>query len=153
MNSLLILNHITGSINDEAFAEQIHALSHADKIEYIRLDPADLSRKKFKARTTTGRTCAISLPRDSRLENGSILHIEKNLAIVIKANALSWLQVKPKNIGMAIELGYFAGNMHWQVKFSSQYLYIALHAAKQTYLSRLHKYIADQSIEIIDNDR
>lgn len=73
MNSLLLLNDIIGSINDEKHSERIHSLSHAGNIEYIEVDPIDLSRKKFKAKTSTGRTCAVSLPRDSKLENGSIL--------------------------------------------------------------------------------
>lgn len=152
MNNLLVFEKIIGSIGADDYSEKIHSLSHQDKIEYIKIDTADLSRKKFRAYTTTGRECAISLSRDSQLENGSILLLEDDLAIVLKTNELQWLKIKPKDIGSAIELGYFAGNMHWQVKFSENFLYIALNLPVDTYLSRLHEFISSNSIEVFEHD-
>ena len=152
MNSLLIIDDVLGSIDDEAFSEKIHSLSHADKIEYIKLDTVDLSRKKFKKSTTAGRSCAISLPRDKVLENGSIMYIEDDFAIVIITNKLQWLQIKPNCIDAAIELGYFAGNMHWQVKFYDECIFIALNSPRENYLNRLSQFLSNQTIEIVEDD-
>ncbi|MEM8843928.1 MAG: urease accessory protein UreE [Pseudomonadota bacterium] len=149
---MLILNSVLGSIDDEVFSDKIHTLSHSDKIEFIKLDPVDLARKKFKAYTTAGRSCAVSVSRDTVLENGSILCIEDDFAIVLKTNEVKWLKIKPHNINAAIELGYFAGNMHWQVRFSDHYLFIALNSSKESYLNRLSNLISNHSIEIIEND-
>ena len=152
MNSLLLLDNIIGTIDDETYSERIHTLSHEGNIEYINIDPIDLSRKKFRAKTTTGRSCAISLSRDAKLENGSILYIENNLAIVLKTNEIKWLKLKPINLRVALELGYFAGNMHWQVRFTDDYICIALNSSRDTYINRLSEFLNKNLIEIISNE-
>ena len=59
---------------------------------------------------------------------------------------------KPKDFATAIELGYFAGNMHWRVKFAEDHLDIALESPEQIYLERLHDFFDQQRITRIGHE-
>ena len=63
-----------------------------------------------------------------------------------------WLTLKPKDLAAAIELGYFAGNMHWRVKFENDYLSIALESPKEVYLDRLKDFFSKDKIIQINVD-
>ena len=63
-----------------------------------------------------------------------------------------WLSLKPVNTQTAIELGYFAGNMHWRVKFENNRLDIALDSSEEIYLDRLKDFFNEKKIIRIEND-
>jgi urease accessory protein len=54
-----------------------------------------------------------------------------------------WLTLAPRDTAAALELGYFAGNMHWKVEFDGPALRIALHEPLESYLERLAPFMAD----------
>ena len=63
-----------------------------------------------------------------------------------------WLSLKPKDLSSAIELGYFAGNMHWRVKFEKERLDIALESPEEIYLERLKGFFNKNKITRLNND-
>ena len=93
-------------------------------------------------RTDAGTECAISLPRDQRLANGSILLLENDRAIMIAMREEEILKLAPADATAALELGYFAGNMHWAVRFHGPELHILLHGPAEAYLDRLEPLLA-----------
>ena len=138
--TVLHLNQILGNSSDAAIAERIHRLTHDGKVEEIRLSPADTARKRLRVTTDKGTDCAIALARDTRLENGSVLLLEEGCAIIVRMLETRWLRIAPANDAAALELGYFAGNLHWRVRFDGAVLEIALDGPEQSYLDRLANY-------------
>ena len=149
---MLQLNKILGHAHDSNLSSLIHDLSHQDKVEYIYLDHANLQRRRFRATTNKGTDCAVSISRSSQLSNGAVLLLENDCAIVVQMAEDEWLSLQPKDIATAIELGYFAGNMHWRVKFENDHLDIALESPQEIYLDRLKDFFAQQKITRIHHD-
>ena len=149
---MIQINHILGHSHDVGFSDQLHDLSHKSKVEYIILDHANLQRRRFRTTTSKGTDCAITIPRDEKLSNGAVLMLEKNRAIVVKMAEDQWLSLQPKDLATAIELGYFAGNMHWRVKFEDQHLDIALDSPEKIYLERLKDFFDNNKITRIQHD-
>jgi urease accessory protein len=63
-----------------------------------------------------------------------------------------WLTLMPRDAAAALELGYFAGNMHWKVEFDDAMLRIALHGPLESYLERLAPMLADGRVARVAND-
>ncbi len=83
-------------------------------------------------KTDQGEECAIALDRSQSLSNGAVLWLDKTRAIVVRAKTASWLLSKPRDIDAALELGYLAGNMHWQARMGDGLLRIEMDSAEQT---------------------
>ena len=137
---VLHLNQIVGNSSSDDLAEKLHRLSHDGQLEEIRLSAADTARKRLRVETDKGTDCAIALNRDVQLENGSVLLLEKRRAIVIRMLETKWLRIATRDAEAALELGYFAGNLHWRVRFDRDLLEIALDGPEQNYLDRLAKH-------------
>jgi urease accessory protein len=145
-----MLTTIHGLITDEAFHERLHALSHAEVVETIRLDRKDMQRHRLRVETDKGTLCAIALPRDRCLEDGAILHLDDTRAIVVRASEERWLALVPRDAGAALELGYHAGNLHWRVQFRDGVLAVALEGPEQAYLDRLETFLSDGRARLFD---
>ncbi len=135
------------------YSSHLHDLSHKDKVEYIILDHANLKRRRFRTTTDKGTDCAITLTRTEFLTNGAVLIANSEQAIVVKMAEDEWLSLQPYDLATAIELGYFAGNMHWRVKFEKQHLKIALENPIQNYLERLQVFFESGRVERVHDDR
>ena len=135
--AVLHLNRIVGNSSASEMAEQLHRLSHDGGLEEIHLSAADTARKRLSVTTDKGTDCAIALNRDAKLENGSVLLLEDARAIVVRMLETKWLRIAPADSAAALELGYFAGNLHWRVRFDGALLEIALEGPEQNYLDRL----------------
>jgi urease accessory protein len=61
-----------------------------------------------------------------------------------------WLVLQAKDTAAALEVGYFAGNMHWKVKFDNDAIRIALEGAEQAYLDRMHHLLSAGKAQRID---
>lgn len=109
---MLRLDRVVSNITDPSLSEQFHRLEHVGSIEYITLDQEDIKRKRLRVLTDKGTDCAITLERDQSLENGSVLWLESTRAIVVRLPETQWLELKVSSINAALELGYFAGNLH-----------------------------------------
>ena len=149
---MIQINKILGYSHDPNLSIQLHNLSHQNKIEYIVLNHANLQRRRFRTKTDKGTDCAIAISRDDKLSNGAVLLLEDDRAIVVKMAKDQWLTLKPKDISVAIELGYFAGNMHWRVKFGHGQINIALDSPEQIYLDRLKDFFNENKVTRLNNE-
>lgn len=144
---MLQLRDIIGNLTDPDLAEQLHQLEHTGSVEYIILSKEDVRRKRFRTLTDRGTDCAIALERSENLENGAVLLLDSTRAVIVKIAETQWLEFKPVNLNAALELGYLAGNLHWQVDLVQNNLRIALASPEQTYLERLAPLINSGRVE------
>ena len=100
---MLHLNQILGNSSSGELAEILHRLSHDGKLEEIRLSAADTARKRLRVTTDKGTDCAIALNRDASLENGSVLLLENQRAIVVRKKETKSLLIAPTNTTAAQE--------------------------------------------------
>ncbi|MEE8171467.1 MAG: urease accessory protein UreE [Alphaproteobacteria bacterium] len=148
---MLHLNRIVGNSSGGEIAEKLHRLSHDGRLEEIRLSAADTARKRLRVTTDKGTDCAIALNRDANLENGSVLLLEDERAIVVRMLETKWLRIAPTDTAAALELGYFAGNLHWRVRFDGALLEIALEGPVENYLNRLARHIESGRARRVDD--
>jgi urease accessory protein len=146
---MIQLDSIIGSMEDEDVATHLHVLEHQGKVEQIVLAREDLARRRIRTHTTAGTECTISLPRHQRLQDGSVLHLDEGGAIVVRAQPERWITLEPPNIGAALELGYFAGNMHWRVRFEGKRISIGIEEDERFYLERLGPLMAARRITMV----
>jgi urease accessory protein len=137
------LTHILGYATDHDIAHQLHRLAHDGAVHYLTLSKQDTLRHRLRAITDRGDEIAIALPRAEQLANGAVLLLEAGRAVVVRMEAERWLVLKVRDTAAALEVGYFAGNMHWQVKFEDDALRIVIEGPEQGYLDRLHHLISD----------
>jgi urease accessory protein len=149
---MLRLDSILGHATDAALAERLHHLEHDGKVEYILLAGEDTARRRLHVATDRGTDCAIVLARSERLSNGAVLLLESDRAVVVRLKEAEWLTLQPRDAAAALELGYFAGNMHWPVRFDGAALKIALHGPAASYLERLDHLLKDGRIRRADHD-
>ena len=147
---MMIVNEIIGLITDHDISNQLHDVSHHGVAEKIILSSADISRHRLKVKTNRGRDIAIQLPRNQHLQNGSVLHLAQDHAIWIEVDEPKYLSIKPSSIEVALELGYFAGNMHWPIRFKADVLQIQMQSHEAYYLERLSQFIEGQVIEVLN---
>jgi urease accessory protein len=141
-NEVLRIEGIIGEAADPALHDELHALEHARRVEYVTLGVEDMLRRRLRVTTDRGSECAIALAREDKLFDGAVLLLDRNRAVVVRAEETSWLAVAPADVAAAIELGYCSGNMHWRVAFAGPVLRIAMNGPKADYLARLAPLIA-----------
>jgi urease accessory protein len=149
---MLRLDSILGTATDADLAERLHHLEHDGKVEYVVLGGEDTARRRLHVTTDRGTECAIVLARTDRLSNGAVLLLERDRAIVVRLKEAEWLALQPRDAAAALELGYFAGNMHWPVRFEGTVLKVALHGPVETYLDRLSHLLQDGRIRRVVHD-
>ncbi len=145
------LTHIVGFATDHDIAHRLHDLEHDGAVHYITLKKQDTLRHRLRAVTDRGEDVAIALPRSDQLANGAVLLLESGRAIVVRMEAEQWLVMKAKDTAAALEVGYFAGNMHWKVKFDHDAIRIAIEGPAQSYLDRLHHLLTSGKVQRIDD--
>lgn len=144
------LTQILGYATDHEIAHRLHHLEHDDAVRYITLSKQDTLRHRLRAITDRGEEIAIALPRTEQLANGAVLLLESDRAIVVRMETERWLVLKAKDAAAALEVGYFAGNMHWKVKFDGDTIRIALEGPEQGYLDRLQHILSGGKARRID---
>lgn len=143
---MLIIDRILGSRAEPALSEALHVLEHKGLVDALPVDPADIDRRRLRARTQAGTEVAIALPRDTKLYDGAVLLLEPARAIVVRVNAENWLRLTPGSAADALELGYHAGNLHWRVRFDGTSLLVALQAPVDDYLARLGALVTEHRV-------
>jgi urease accessory protein len=143
---MLRIEQVLGSRLDLALAERIHRLEHHGAVDILTLAVGDLSRHRLRATTQRGTEVAIALPRDQRLFDGAVLVLEPDHAMVVRVAQERWLQLQPRSIADAIELGYHAGNLHWRVRFAGEALLVAMEAPMDDYLARIDALIRERRV-------
>jgi urease accessory protein len=139
MSGPVVVETILGDRADPVLAGRLHAVSHAGRVETLVIDPVDLPRRRFHARTESGLPCFVALARSEQLFDGAVLHLSDALAIVVRVGEQRWLRLRPADTAAAIELGYLAGNLHWRVRFEDGLLGVALEGPEERYLARLRE--------------
>jgi len=149
---MLHLNNIIANAADAGVAETLHRLEHKGRVETIVLGAADTARKRLRVATDKGTDCAIAISRAERLENGSVLELSEDRAIVVRMKETDWLVLTARDEAAALELGYFVGNLHWRVRFDGTRIMVALEGTRQAYLDRIEGHLADGRVRLIDAD-
>lgn len=141
------LEHIVGQVSDPEIADRLHKLQHPGQVEYLALQPEDMQRHRLRVTGDQGTEYAIAIPRRQMLKDGAVLMLGEEKAVVVRSREQNWLRLKAKDPSTALELGYFAGNMHWKVRFEGPVLAIALQGPEADYLTRLADFLAARRIE------
>lgn len=145
---MLRVTALVGRASDPALAARLHEIEHLGGLETVRMTQADMSRRRQQLRTEQGTELALMLDRDAVLEQGSVLLLEPTRAVVIALDRPRWLVLRAPDAARALELGYFAGNMHWKVRFDGAALCIALEGPRADYLQRLSHLLASGEVVV-----
>lgn len=145
------LERIIGLASDPRIAEALHDLEHRNAVEYLTLSAADTQRHRLRALSDRGTECAIAIPRTQHLANGAVLLLDHDRAIVVRMREVEWLELETDSVDSALELGYFAGNMHWKVEFAGARLRIALQGPRASYLERMSHLLQSGHVRVIDD--
>jgi urease accessory protein len=148
---MMHLTRILGHADEPGLAERLHELAHDGRVEYLHVTPQDSARRRFRQSTDAGTDCGVALQRDERLFDGAVLHLDAERAIVVRLGKETWLRLRPRDPAAALELGYFAGNMHWRVRFDQGTLLVAVTASRGDYLARLSELMAKGGVEVVDD--
>lgn len=140
---MIRIDNIVGTVSDPKIKGAVHRLAHEGRVEFVHIAPADLERRRLLAKSDSGAEVAIALPRDQKLTDGAILHLDGTKAIVVRAEPERWLRVRVQSPADGLALGYCAGNMHWRVRFDGGDLLIALNNPTETYLARIEPLLSD----------
>jgi urease accessory protein len=149
---MLLLDRIIGHASDPRIADALHHVDHRDGVEYLTLSELDTQRHRLRVTTDRGTDCAIALSRAEHLANGAVLWLDHDRAVVVRMQETPWLALRPSDAGAALELGYFAGNMHWKVEFEGALLRIALHGPLESYLERLAPMLASGRVTRVPHE-
>jgi len=131
------IHTIIGSYSDDEYHNLIHEMEASGTVDFLELSNIDLSRRRFRHKTRMGVELAVSLDRDIKLFDGAILEIKEKSAIVVKVKPEKWLKVRSKKAGLNLKLGYFAGNLHWAVRFADDSIFIEIQENSTEYKNRL----------------
>lgn len=145
---MLTYTRIIGSASQTTLADRLHQLEHDGRVDYVTLSGDDIQRRRLRVHTDSGQECGIALERSEQLYDGAILRLDAELAVVVRTARTEWLRVQVRDPAAALELGYFAGNMHWQVRFDGSVLCVALKGSADDYLQRLQPLLSNGIIEI-----
>ena len=148
----MILTQVIGTVRDQRYAVKLQEVERKGGIEYVTLNILDTQRKRLRVASDRGTDYAIALPRETSLENGSILHLDQDRAVIVKLARQQWLRLRPKHINSALQMGYNAGNHHWRVKFDGADILIALEGPRSDYIERLEALLNSGEVEIIADD-
>lgn len=149
---MLILNSILGFASDASFADALHDLAHAGKVEYLTVAPDGVARRRFRLATDKGTDCAVALERDQMIADGAVLLLDEARAIVARLSKREWLTLDAPDTASALELGYFVGNLHWKVRFNDGLIHVALEGPRTTYLERIALLIAAGTAIVVEGN-
>jgi urease accessory protein len=134
-------------------AERLHDLSHHGGVEYVTLRPEDAARRRLRVVTDRGTEGAIILDRTERLSDGTVLLLEDHRAVVVRFAAPSWLGVRPRDAAAALEVGYLAGNHHWQARFDDGVLWVQMDGDPSMYRASLDGLVDSGRAVLLEGQR
>jgi len=141
---MLLIDRIIGDLKDPDLHHKLHEYEHHGMtLDFVRVTPTDLDRRRLRARTDQGEDLAIALSRQDRLFDGAILYLNSDKAIVVRAEEQRWLRIVPQTLRDALELGYLVGNLHWRVRFESEHILVSLDGPLDAYMARLDSIVRE----------
>ncbi|MEY4369728.1 MAG: hypothetical protein RL564_1678 [Pseudomonadota bacterium] len=144
---MLKLLEVVGPVTDPVIADKLHHLEHHGRVEYITLSEEDTQRRRLRVVTDAGTECALVLDRSAQLYDGAVMLLTDEHAVVVRTQEPDWLRLQPRDVAAALEVGYFAGNMHWTVRFAGDVLEISLQGEPSSYLERLDPFLSDGRVK------
>lgn len=132
----LEISAILGSAHGDLH-DAVHAMEHRGWVEWVDIPFADAARKRLRAMTDRGRDCMIALPRSAQLEDGAVLHLTDDLAVVLRVDSGARLVLVPHDLQSAMRLGHWCGNLHWKVDFGPDHMAVQLDGPEERYRARL----------------
>jgi len=145
---MLRITTVLGQATDPKVANRLHDLQHQGKVETVLLSRGDMARRRQQLCSDGGTHIALMLDRDTALANGSVLLLDATRTIVVVLAEPQQLVLRTHSAARALELGYFAGNMHWKVRFEGASLLIALEGARSDYLARLSHLLEAGDVDV-----
>jgi urease accessory protein len=133
----MLLTRVLGHAEDPALYDRLHALEHLGRVETVSVPAAEAARRRLRTVTDRGRDCAIALDREDRLADGVVLHLDDDLAVVVRIDAGARLRLTPADMAAALRLGHLCGNLHWRVEFGPGWMDVILDRPAETYRDRL----------------
>jgi len=149
---MLRLATVVGYRSDPDLADRLHDLAHAGKVEILSIEQRDAGRGRLRVRTDRDTDCAISQPRGQRLDDGAVLLLDADRAIVVRVGEERWLTVRPRDAAAALQLGYHAGNLHWRVRFAESNLQIAVEGPEADVIARLREMLDSGAVAVLRDD-
>jgi urease accessory protein len=134
---MLRLHGVAGHWHDPNLRSRLHALEHAHAVEYLAVAEADIGRRRLRLVTDKGTDCAISVDRADDLTDGAVLLLEPSRAIVLRVGAAKQWRLRARDAAAALQLGWYAGNLHWRVRFDGDALLVLLDGPVDDYRARL----------------
>lgn len=146
---MLRIQTVLGLATDPAMASALHSLAHTGAVEFVELETKDLARRRLRVCTDKGTECAIALSRSERLQNGSVLELTEERAVVIRLCAQEWLTLEAADIESALRLGFLAGHLHWRVEFCGRQIKVAVDGPRASYMDRLAGPLGDGGVRVL----
>ncbi len=137
---------VLGTLSQADIAERIHELSHAGQVEILKVDRENTLRRRLRGTTDKGTEVIVALDRAEQLSDGAVLSLDPAKAVVVRMTEERWLRLEPRDANAALEAGYFAGNLHWRVRFQPGAILIAMEGPAEHYLARLHHLVTSGKV-------
>lgn len=148
---MLRVESVIGNISEPDMAELVHRIGHHGQVEVLEVSGDDLERHRLMKTTRGGLTVAIALPRDQKLSDGAVLHLDNQRAVIVRAGEQRWLRLLPANTADALELGYHAGNLHWRVRFDGNMLLVAQDGDAKNYIDRIAHMVSERRVSVVED--
>jgi urease accessory protein len=146
---VLKLTRVLGNAAEPTVADRLHYLDHHGRVEYVTLRPEDVARRRLRVHTDRGTEIAIALDRADRLENGAVLSLDSERAVLVRLDTPRWLGLRPRDAASALEVGYAVGNMHWQVRFSDGVIWVRLDGDASVYRARIADLLSNGRADVV----
>ncbi len=149
---MLRLHGVIGHESDALHRGRLHDLSHRHAIELLFVPPEEAGRKRFRLATDRGTDCAVSLERDEELVDGALLYLDQERAIIARFGRERLWRLRPVDGAAALRLGWYAGNLHWRVRFDGDCLVVPLERPFQEYRARIAALLDEGSVVEVSGD-
>lgn len=110
---------------------------HVREVDEVELDSDDRTRGHQRIQTRAGRELRLSLPRGCELEEGDVLLVEADTAVVVRAAAEDVLQIEPASERQWGQVGYGLGNLHRPARFGQRAILTPYDAASEALVRHL----------------
>lgn len=148
---VLKLTRVVGLASDKDLAEQLQILESRNRVSRLAISPNDLGRRRFRVTDQHGTEFRIALSRTEQLQNGSILHIDHDGAVMVDTTGQQRLAIRAATLSGAMQLGWAAGHLHWKVRMTDEELSVLLEGPREDYLKRIEALIQDASVEVVED--
>ena len=143
-----MVESIVGHESDPSLADRIHRLRHDGLVEYVHIPAEDMDRTRLRVSSDAGRGYRIALGRDHRVQDGSVLLLDSERAVVVRAGEHRVLVLRATSVSAALRLGFLAGHLHWKSSMIDDIVEVSMEGELDDYLNRIAELVAAGSVEV-----